>query len=103
LDFAPVSLLINVFLGLTTSIGPGLLIVRLHNYIQLNTPHWVGLLWMMIGPLQRPRPDNTQHLQETDIHASGRIWTHKRSKWEATYPHLDCVAAGFGLLITGRK
>jgi len=26
--------------------------------------------------LQRPIPDKTQHLQETDIHTLGGIWTH---------------------------
>ena len=34
----------------------------------------------MIGPLQRPLPDNTQHSQETDIHASGGIRTRKTSR-----------------------
>jgi hypothetical protein len=30
------------------------------------TPHSVGLLWTSYAP-QRPLPDNTQHLQGTDI------------------------------------
>jgi hypothetical protein len=29
----------------------------------------------VIGPSQRPVPDNTQHSQETDIHAPGGIRT----------------------------
>ena len=33
-----------------------------------------------IGPSQRPLPDNTQHLQETDIHAPGGIRTRNPSK-----------------------
>jgi hypothetical protein len=34
----------------------------------------------VISPSQRPLPDNTQHSQETDIHALGGIRTHKTSK-----------------------
>jgi len=34
----------------------------------------------VIGPSQRPLPDNTQHSQEKDIHASGGIRTHKPRK-----------------------
>jgi len=33
-------------------------------------------------------PDNTQHSQEADIHASGRIQTHNPSKRGATDPRL---------------
>jgi len=28
----------------------------------------------MISLMQKPRPDTTQHSQETDIHAPGGIW-----------------------------
>ena len=34
----------------------------------------------MIGPSQRPLPDNKQHSQQTNIHASGGIRTHDRSR-----------------------
>jgi hypothetical protein len=34
----------------------------------------------MISPSQRPLPDNTQHSQQTNIHAPGRIRTHDRSR-----------------------
>ena len=34
----------------------------------------------MIGPSQRPLPDNTQHSQETDIHAPGEIRIRNPSK-----------------------
>jgi len=27
-----------------------------------------------MSPSQRPLPDNTQHSQQTDIHAAGGIW-----------------------------
>ena len=34
----------------------------------------------MISPSQRPLPDNTQHSQQTNIHALGVIRTHDRSR-----------------------
>ena len=34
----------------------------------------------MISPSQRPLPDNTQHSQQTNIHAAGGIRTHNRSR-----------------------
>jgi len=37
----------------------------------------------VISPTQRPLPDNTQHSQETDIHASGVIRTRNPRKQEA--------------------
>jgi hypothetical protein len=40
----------------------------------------------MTGPMQRP--DNTQHSQETDIHARGGIRTHNPSKPTAADPRL---------------
>jgi hypothetical protein len=35
----------------------------------------------VISSSQRPLPDNTQHSQQTNIHASGRIRTHDLSRW----------------------
>ena len=40
----------------------------------------------MISPTQRPLPDNTQHSQETYIHAAGGIRTHNPSKRAAACP-----------------
>ena len=34
----------------------------------------------LASSLQRPLPDNTQHSQETNVHASGRIQTHGPSR-----------------------
>jgi len=34
----------------------------------------------MISPSQRPLPDNTQHSQQTNIHAPVGIRTHNRSR-----------------------
>ena len=42
----------------------------------------------LLGPTQRPLPDNTQHLQETDIHAVGGIRTYNPSKQAAIDPLL---------------
>ena len=47
-----------------------------------DAPQSVGLLWTndQISPSQRPLPDNTQHSQQTNIHAPGGIRTHNRSR-----------------------
>ena len=37
----------------------------------------------MINPSQRPLPDNTQHSQQTNIHAPGGIRTHNLSRQAA--------------------
>ena len=42
----------------------------------------------MISSSQRPLPDNTQHSQQTDIHAPGGIRTHNLSGRAATDLHL---------------
>jgi hypothetical protein len=49
---------------------------RLHDHT-LDTPH-----------SQRPLPDNTQHSQQTDIHALGGIRTYNPSKRAAVIPRL---------------
>jgi len=51
-----------------------------------DTPQSVGLLW--IRPTQRPVPDNTQLLHETDIRAPGGIRSRNPGKRAATDPHL---------------
>ena len=42
----------------------------------------------VISPTQRPLPDNTQHSQQTDIHAPSGIRTHNPSKQAAADPRL---------------
>ena len=42
----------------------------------------------MISPSQRPLPDNTQHSQQTHIHAPGGIRTHNLSRRVAAHPRL---------------
>ena len=42
----------------------------------------------VISQSQRPLPDNTQHPQQTDIHALGGIRTNNLSRQAGTGPHL---------------
>ena len=46
----------------------------------------------MINPSLRPLPDNTQHSQQTEIHAPGGIRTHDHSRRAA----LDLAFTGIG-------
>ena len=53
----------------------------------------------MISSSQRPLPDNTQHSQQTDIHAPvGFEPTISAGEWPQTYA-FDCAATGTGILI----
>ena len=55
----------------------------------------------MVSSSQRPLPDNTQHSQQTDIHAPGGIRTHDLSRRAAVDPRLrprgywDRLCAGY--------
>ena len=50
-------------------------------YITHNdAPQSVGLLWTVVSSSQRPLPDNTQHSQQTEIHAPGGIRNHDLSR-----------------------
>jgi hypothetical protein len=72
--------------------GRGLLIVeasRSHS----DTPNSVWLLWTSDRPVTETS-NNTQHSQETDIHASGGIRTHNPSKQADADPRFDRVATG---------
>jgi len=55
--------------------------------------HWTHRTWYdssirVISPKHRPLPDNTQHSQETEIHAPGGILNHNPSKPAAADPRL---------------
>ena len=53
-------------------------------YITHNdAPLSVGLLWTSRSACRRPLPDNTQHSQQTDIHAPGGIRIHNLSRQKA--------------------
>ena len=61
-------------------VGQGHLIVEsswshshTHQHTRQDSPGRVSI------PTQRPLPDNTQHSQQTDIHAPGGIQTHNLS------------------------
>jgi hypothetical protein len=53
----------------------------------------------MISPTQRPLSDNTEHSQQTDIHASGGIRIPNPSKRAAADPRLRPPATGIGMPI----
>jgi hypothetical protein len=75
------------FYGSTSLVGQGLLIVeasRSHS----DTPHSVNSPGRVISPSQRFLPNNTQHLQETDIHIPGGIRTNNPTKQAAEDPRL---------------
>jgi hypothetical protein len=67
------------FHGSTALKGLGLLyeVPRSHSHTHHHRYDSSG---RVIGQSQRPLPDNTQHSQETDIHAHGRIRTRNPSK-----------------------
>ena len=52
-----------------------------------DTPESVGLLWTSDQP-DADTSDNTQHSQQTDIHALGCIRTHNRKRRAAADPRL---------------
>ena len=64
--------------------GCGLLIHEVFLDHTQPTQHvWYDSSGRVISPSQRPLPDNTQHSQQTNIHAPSRIWTHDLSRWVA--------------------
>ena len=81
--------LLNVFPPMSQQlpVGQGLLIIEVS---RLFSAHYISQdsSGRAISPPQRPLPDNTQHSQDTDTHASGRIRTRNPSKRTATDPRL---------------
>ena len=79
--------------GSTVLVGLGVLAVvesRSHS----DTPLSVGLLWMSEGTVaETSLPDNTQHLQETDIHSPRGIRTHSPRKRGAAGPFFSKTGA----------
>ena len=79
----PIGYLINFSFFLSLTFLPNLVRVILH-LITLNDTHiQQEFSGPRTGPSQRPLPDNTQHLQQTDIHAAGGIRTRNPSIWAA--------------------
>jgi len=72
-----------------------------HTYTHTQTHHsWQDSSGRVITPTQRSVPDNTQHSQETNIHAVSRIRTHNSSKRAAADPRLRPRGYRFGLKST---
>jgi hypothetical protein len=73
--------------------------------ITLRQPHLVGLLWTSDKLDAETVPDNGEHSQETNIHATGGIRTRNPSKLAAAELHLiphchwDLRSAGTASLI----
>jgi len=63
-------------------VGQGPPLSRLHDHTQTFHTRQDSS-GRVISSTQRPLPDNTQHSQETDIHAAGGIPTSNPSKWSA--------------------
>ena len=53
-----------------------------------DTPHCVGLIWTSDQPNVETSTNNTQHSQQTDIHAPSRMRTRNFSKRVAADPNL---------------
>jgi len=53
----------------------------------------------VITSSQGPVPNNTQHSQQTDVHAAGGIRTHNLSSRAAAYYVLDRAANGTGFYL----
>jgi len=84
--------------ALRPNAGHGLLILevsRSHTTTHHSRKDFSG---RVISSSQRPLPDNTQHSQQTNIHASGGIRTHNRSRRAAADLRLDRAATGTGNL-----
>ena len=84
-------------MALRSNAGHGLLILevsRSHTTTHHSRKDSSGC---MISSSQRPLPDNTQHSQQTDIHAPGGIRTHILSRRAAVdLSLLDWAATGTG-------
>ena len=68
--------------------GQGFFIIEFSRPYTEHTLELVGPSGRVISQTQRPPPDNTHHLQMTDIYAPGGILTHKPSKQATANPRL---------------
>ena len=67
--------------ALRSNAGHGLLMLEVSR--SHTTTHLMDSSGRVISSLQRPPPDNTQHSQQTNIHAPGGIRTHDLSRQAA--------------------
>ena len=79
--------------------GFSLLVCRGFLIIHNDAPQSVGLLWTSDQSIQRPLPDNTQHSQQTNIHAPGGIRTHDLSRRAAENLRLRRHGHGGGVTV----
>jgi hypothetical protein len=66
--------------ALQPNAGYGLLIHEVFENTHTTRHSRYGSSGRVISPSQRPLPDNTQHSQQTDIHAPGGIRAHNLSR-----------------------
>ena len=80
--------------GATTPSGPG------YPHFKASRSHWhvtQDYSVRMISPTRRPIPDNTQHSQQADVHASSGIRTRNPGKRKTADPRLaDRTTTGIG-------
>jgi len=69
-----------------TLVGQGCLFIEVSR--SQTQQAWQDSPGRVIGPTQRPVPDNTQHSQKTNIHDSGGFRTRNSSKRVAADPQL---------------
>ena len=70
------------YVALRPNAGQGLLILEISGSHTMTHNSRLDSSERVISASQRPLPDNTQHSQQTDIHAPGGIRTHNLS-WQA--------------------
>jgi hypothetical protein len=70
---------ILIFIARQPPVDQGLLIIEIHHHTHTHHTRYDSS-GRVFSPLQRPLPNNTQHSQETDIHAPGGIRTCNPSK-----------------------
>ena len=69
--------------ALQPNTGHGLLILEVSRSHTTTQHIWQDSSGQVISSSQRPLPDNTQHSQQTNIHAPGGIRTHDLSRQAA--------------------
>jgi hypothetical protein len=74
-------------------VGQGVLIIEA-SWSRSDTPHRYDSSGRVISLTKRGLPDNTQHSQDTNIHATGGIRTHDPISERSQAHAVDCTTAG---------
>jgi hypothetical protein len=69
------------------TLGQGLLTIE-NSWSHSDTPHSVGFLWTSDQLVAETSAWNTQHSQQTDIHAADGIRNHSSNNREVTDPRI---------------